>query len=70
MTDLLFTVLTGCLAVYSAYQSGKIAAVIDVEQADGRRSETWMTVMWIANLAFAVYFVISLYGQGVARCTQ
>ena len=64
----LWAVFTGVMIIWSAHTAGKFKAAMDFEAAEGNKTDWALFGWWAANLAFAVYFVIALYGYGVERC--
>lgn len=63
--ETLFTVLSFVLAFYSAYQAGQFKAMIDIDQADGRKADKQCYILWALNIGISIYFIISVYGAGI-----
>ena len=60
----LMPVIDALFAIWCAYSAGKLRAAIDFSDNDVSWS-IW--AVFVADLAFAVYFVIALYGHSLER---
>lgn len=57
----LFTLsLNALLALFCAYQAGRFSRDLELMDSDENRFVHWC--LWAVDLAFAVYFIISLIG--------
>lgn len=60
-------VINMVLAFTLAYQSGKMRAMIDIDEIDGKKVDFKIYALWIADAMISAYLIVSIYGAGVTH---
>ena len=55
------------LAFVLAYQAGQMKAMINVDRVEGRKSHWSIYTLLVLDVLMSIYFIISVYGAGIAR---
>lgn len=65
--DVVFVILDIILAFFCAFNAGRLSAMMDIDEIDGRKTDPYLPILKWLSIAFSIYMIIAVYGMGLRR---